>query len=93
MNEAVVRTRIRELMEMLRAAPAARTAADPAQGVYLPHRPTHELGVAEELDHLRLQLKYVLFDLEATHRENKYLRQMLDSRRNRPHRDDDDMLC
>ena len=32
----------------------------------------------ESLDHLRLTVKYLLFDLEATRRENKYLRQMLE---------------
>lgn len=32
----------------------------------------------ESLDHLRLSVKYLVFDLEATRRENKYLRTMLD---------------
>ena len=32
----------------------------------------------ESLDHLRLTVKYVLFDLEATRRENKYLRKILE---------------
>jgi len=31
----------------------------------------------ESLDHLRLSVKYLIFDLEATRRENKYLREML----------------
>jgi chromosome segregation ATPase len=33
----------------------------------------------ESLDHLRLSVKYLVFDLEATRRENKYLRNMLES--------------
>jgi len=33
----------------------------------------------ESLDHLRLSVKYLVFDLEATRRENKYLRNMLDN--------------
>jgi nitric oxide reductase activation protein len=33
----------------------------------------------DSLDHLRLSVKYLVFDLEATRRENKYLRNMLDS--------------
>jgi hypothetical protein len=32
----------------------------------------------ESLDHLRLTIKYLLFDLEATRRENKYLRKILE---------------
>ena len=32
----------------------------------------------DSLDHLRLTIKYLLFDLEATRRENKYLRKILE---------------
>lgn len=32
----------------------------------------------ESLDYLRVSVKYLLFDLEATRRENKYLRKMLE---------------
>ncbi len=32
----------------------------------------------DSLDYLRLSIKYLLFDLEATRRENSYLRKMLD---------------
>ena len=32
----------------------------------------------ESLDHLRLSIKYLVFDLEATRRENQYLRRMLE---------------
>lgn len=35
-------------------------------------------GLQENLDHLRLWIKYLLFDLEATRRENAYLRKMLE---------------
>lgn len=31
----------------------------------------------DSLDHLRLSVKYLVFDLEATRRENAYLRRML----------------
>lgn len=33
----------------------------------------------ESLDYLRLSIKYLVFDLEATRRENEYLRKLLDS--------------
>lgn len=32
----------------------------------------------ESIDFLRLSIKYIIFDLEATRRENEYLRKMLD---------------
>jgi len=36
-------------------------------------------GLQENLDHLRLSVKYLVFDLEATRRENSYLRNLLDA--------------
>jgi hypothetical protein len=35
-------------------------------------------SLQESLDYLRVSIKYLLFDLEATRRENKYLRKMLE---------------
>jgi len=32
----------------------------------------------ESIDFLRVSIKYLMFDLEATRRENKYLRKMLE---------------
>lgn len=37
----------------------------------------------EALDYLRLSVKYLVFDLEATRRENQYLRKMLENKNNR----------
>ncbi len=34
----------------------------------------------ESLDYLRLSVKYLVFDLEATRRENDYLRSLLEKR-------------
>jgi len=34
----------------------------------------------QSLDHLRLVVKYLLFDVEATRRENKYLKKVLEGR-------------
>jgi len=36
-------------------------------------------SLQDSLDWLRLSVKYMVFDLEATRRENQYLRQMLES--------------
>ncbi|MEM8738401.1 MAG: hypothetical protein AAGG38_07995 [Planctomycetota bacterium] len=38
----------------------------------------------ESLDYLRLSIKYLVFDLEATRRENGYLRKMLEEQDNLP---------
>jgi len=35
-------------------------------------------SLQESLDYLRVSVKYLLFDLEATRRENNYLRKMLE---------------
>jgi len=37
--------------------------------------------LTESLDYLRLSVKYLVFDLEATRRENRYLRSLLDNKR------------
>lgn len=36
----------------------------------------------DSLDYLRLSIKYLLFDLEATRRENAYLRKLLEKQTN-----------
>ena len=35
-------------------------------------------SLQDSLDYLRLSIKYLLFDLEATRRENSYLRKMIE---------------
>ena len=37
-------------------------------------------SLQESLDYLRICIKYQLFDLEATRRENQYLRKLLEER-------------
>lgn len=37
-------------------------------------------NLQESLDYLRICIKYQLFDLEATRRENKYLKKMLEEK-------------
>jgi len=37
-------------------------------------------SLQDSLDHLRVCIKYQLFDLEATRRENSYLRKLLEER-------------
>ena len=82
MNEAAMRKSLAELSEVL-AFPHRRGEVEDA-----PSAVTELAGATleEALDYLRLQVKYLVFDVEATRRENMYLRRMLEGRR----KDDDD---
>ena len=87
-NEAAIRKDLNDLIEAITAAPLAGKADTPMPGVYQPASQDHN-ELPETLSQLRLQVKYLLFDLEATRRENRYLRQMLENRyrRNRENED------
>ena len=82
MDEKLIRGKLGELAEIVAALPAP-SDQQPAKGTYLSHALPISAKTNEELiDHIRLQVKYILFDLEATRRENRYLRQMLERRSN-----------
>ena len=85
-KEAEIKQRLYELRHILHAerVQSKPASAEPDQATCQPEGGAAETTLAEALDHLRLQLKYLLFDLDATKRENRYLRQLLDSRRKRP---------
>ena len=38
-------------------------------------------GLQESLDYLRVSIKYLLFDLEATRRENTYLKKLFEDKK------------
>ncbi len=57
---------------------AVRNLADQAKVRHEKLRQTVQ-NLQESLDYLRLSIKYLVFDLEATRRENQYLRKMLES--------------
>jgi hypothetical protein len=71
--------RVVELAETL-AATASPTYTRASQGTYQSEPVFANKGLEDLLDHVRLQTKYLMFDLEATRRENRYLRQMLERR-------------
>lgn len=82
MNEAEFQKRLAELVAEIETLPDGdrdrlRKLADET-------RERHEQikksvhSLQESLDFLRLGIKYMLFDLEATRRENTYLRKMLE---------------
>jgi hypothetical protein len=80
MNEAAVMKKLDELFEM------TGCRGGDSHGLYVPAAAQQDLE--EALDQLRIQLRYLMFDVEATRRENSYLRRMLELR-NRHRRDED----
>ena len=89
MEEAAVRERLAELTELLNASPFPGQPPD-QHGLYVSdaactHRTTEEI-----MDNIRMRVRYLVFDLEATRRENRYLRQMIETRRQRRHGDQQD---
>ncbi|KKL85229.1 hypothetical protein LCGC14_1956820 [marine sediment metagenome] len=82
MDEKTLRGRLYELAEIMTSLPTPAGPGMPS-GVYRSHIPVPATQEVDELlDHLRLRAKYVTFDLEATRRENRYLRRMLQRRAN-----------
>jgi chromosome segregation ATPase len=83
MDEATFQTKLGELMGEISTLPAAeRTKLEQlAKETQARHTELRKSinSLQESLDWLRLSVKYLVFDLEATRRENNYLRQMLES--------------
>jgi hypothetical protein len=84
MNEAAISARLGDLLTIMTALPFAGSVAgqNASQGVYAPEGRGDVESIESALEQLRLQMKYLVFDLEATRRENRYLRQMLEARHN-----------
>ncbi|MDG2422911.1 MAG: hypothetical protein P8M22_02910 [Phycisphaerales bacterium] len=82
MNEQVFQERFAQLLKRIHALPdcqkagLAVPAADPNGQEAEITRAVTELQ--DSLDFLRLSVKYLMFDLEATRRENGYLRRLLE---------------
>jgi len=89
MNEATFQ---RKLAELIAEIATVGTAEDKdrlmaiAEQTRERHRQLKETvaGLQESLDFVRLSIKYLLFDLEATRRENATLRKMLEDGPSRP---------
>lgn len=81
MNEQSFETRFTELLDQIEKLPAGerermrQLADDTRQRRQRMSDTVSQLQ--ESLDYLRLSVKYLVFDLEATRRENQYLRQLL----------------
>jgi len=87
MDELALKKRMRELVELVTPVPQAQKVSG---GSYQPELPRQ--GSSEEtFEFLQMQLKYLMFDVEATRRENRYLRQLLENRHQPPRTRDDDI--
>ena len=82
MDNAAFQARLAELMKEIAVLPKAdrdkltKLAKETRERHTKLQETVHNLQ--ESLDYLRLSIKYLVFDLEATRRENSYLRKMLD---------------
>ena len=90
MDEISFQDKMNQILERIRELPGSGAAADSAEA----RRERVQSSVNElqdALDYLRLSVKYLVFDLEATRRENAYLRRMIEqSNRERGQKRDDD---
>jgi len=83
MDETTFQTKLGELMSEISTLPSTERSKLEALAKETQER--HQAlkksigSLQESLDWLRLSVKYLVFDLEATRRENQYLRQMLES--------------
>ncbi len=82
MNEQEFRQRLEDLICQIGEMPAPERAR--LEQLAEETKARHErmkktiADLQESLDYLRLSVKYLVFDLEATRRENQYLRKLLD---------------
>ena len=89
MNEQDFQAKLSDLMQQLDSLPSPareqlqQLAADTQDRHKRMKKTVGELQ--DSLDYLRLSIKYLVFDLEATRRENQYLRKLLDARSNGGH--------
>ena len=83
MDELTFQRKMQELMNRIKTMPEGGSpdATENAAEQVSDRRERIRSSVAElqeSLDYLRLSVKYLVFDLEATRRENAYLRRMLE---------------
>lgn len=97
MDEQAFQTKLTELMNKIKQLPeeerpTLERLAEEAKNRRL--RIQNSVAeLQESLDYLRLTIKYLVFDLEATRRENAYLRKLVEqANRDEAHHDDDDYM-
>ena len=95
MDEQAFQTKLTELMNKIKRLPEEeRPTLERLAEEAKKRRERIQQSVAElqeSLDYLRLTIKYLVFDLEATRRENAYLRRLVEqANRDEAHHDDAD---
>ncbi len=96
MNERHIESRLSELIEHVQALPEEHRRPIEelcTQGREQRSRIEESMAqLQDSLDYLRLSVKYLVFDLEATRRENVYPRKLVEQirRDGSPRRDSDD---
>ena len=80
MDENTFQKKMASLFDHIREMPGndGRSPEAPAAGGSGDELRVSVEELQESLDYLRLSVKYLVFDLEATRRENAYLRRMLE---------------
>jgi predicted nucleic acid-binding Zn-ribbon protein len=88
MDEKTFQTKLAELMGEISTLPKPEREKLTAMAVDTQNRHAKlrktVSDLQESLDYLRLSIKYLVFDLEATRRENSYLRKMLEEKYSGP---------
>ena len=82
MDERIFHQKLAELVQEIGALPPGEQGKLEALAAEAKerHRKLRQTvsSLQSSIDYLRLSIKYLLFDLEATRRENSYLRKMLE---------------
>ncbi len=82
MDESTFQKKLAELVKEIDTLPEGERAKleSLAEETKQRHQKLKETvsSLQDSIDYLRLSIKYLLFDLEATRRENNYLRKMLE---------------
>ncbi len=84
MDETNFQDKMNQILERIRELPATQTIEAPTEvvsetaDVRRKRVQTSVNELQDALDYLRLSVKYLVFDLEATRRENAYLRRMIE---------------
>gem|GEM_PF-670181 len=78
MDEESFRRKLGEILGALEASNRVANPAEPGDPLWSEELRDSVAKLHGAVDHLRLRVKYLVFDLEATRRENAYLRAMLD---------------
>ncbi len=82
MDISAFETKLKHLIEEVSNQPAARSS----KAILLSAKSQSKRGLTtpntldDSLEQLQLIVKYLIFDVEATRRENQYLRRVLESR-------------